>query len=119
MCTLNRHLGRRVEPLAVERRPPHPSQAPSRPGSRRNGPDAGNPEMLEFALSQETARTAPLLPLEEGREENRMFIFVSVPPLVQGPVVPTLSKKEQFPFPSGSQVHGTALCDALLPHSRP
>ncbi len=29
------------------------------------------------------------------------------------------SKKEQFPFPPGSQVHGTTLCDALLPHSRP
>ncbi len=55
----NRHIGRRVEPLAGERRPPRPSQAPSRPGSRRSGPDAGNPEMLEFALSQETARTAP------------------------------------------------------------
>ncbi len=53
----NRHIGRCVEPLAGERRPPRPSQAPSRPGSRRNGPDAGNPEMLEFALSQETART--------------------------------------------------------------
>ncbi len=48
---LNRHLGRRVEPLAGERRPPHPSQAPSRPGSRRSGPDAGNPEMLEFENS--------------------------------------------------------------------
>ncbi len=48
---LNQHLGRRVEPLAGERRPPRPSQAPSRPGSRRSGPDAGNPEMLEFALS--------------------------------------------------------------------
>ncbi len=42
--------------------PPRPSQAPSRPGSRRSGPDAGNPEMLEFALSKETARTAPFLP---------------------------------------------------------
>ncbi len=31
---LNRHLGRRIEPLAGERRPPRPSQAPSRPGSR-------------------------------------------------------------------------------------
>ncbi len=30
----NRYLGRRVEPLAGERRPPRPSQAPSRPGSR-------------------------------------------------------------------------------------
>ncbi len=115
----NRHIGRRVEPLAGERRPPRPSQAPSRPGSRRSGPDAGNPEMLEFALSQETARTAPLLPPVEGREENLLFRFVSVPPLVQGPAVPTFSKKEQFPFPPGSQVHGTTVCDALPPHSRP
>ncbi len=42
--------------------------------------DAGNPEMLEFALSQETARTAPLLHMEEGWEENPVFIFISVPP---------------------------------------
>ncbi len=115
----NRHIGRRVEPLAGERRPPRPSQAPSRPGSRRSGPDAGNPEMLEFALSQDTARTAPLLPPVEGREENLLFRFVSVPPLVQGPAVPTFSKKEQFPFSPGSQVHGTTVCDALPPHSRP
>ncbi len=33
--------------------------------------------MLEFALSQETARTAPLLPPEEGWEENLLFRFVS------------------------------------------
>ncbi len=116
---LNQHIGRRVEPLAGERRPPRPSQAPSRPGSRRSGPDVGNPEMLEFALSQETARTAPLLPPVVGREENLLFHFVSVPPLVQGPAVPTFSKKEQFPFPPGSQVHGTTVCDALPPHSRP
>ncbi len=31
---LNRHLGRRVKPHAGERRPLHPSQAPSRPESR-------------------------------------------------------------------------------------
>ncbi len=37
----------------------------------------------------------------------------------QGPAVPTFSKKEQFPFPPGSQVHGTTVCDALPPHSRP
>ncbi len=115
----NRHIGRCVEPLAGERRPPRPSQAPSRPGNRRSGPDAGNPEMLEFALSQETARTAPLLPPVEGREENLLFRFVSVPPLVQGPAVPTFSKKEQISFPPGSQVHGTTVCDALPPHSRP
>ncbi len=75
--------------------------------------------MLEFALSQETARTAPLLPPVEGREENLLFRFVSVPPLVQGPAVPTFSKKEQISFPPGSQVHGTTVCDALPPHSRP
>ncbi len=71
----NRYLGRRVEPLAGERLPPRPIQAPSHPGSRRSGPDAGNPEMLEFALSQETERTAPLLSLVEGREENLPFLF--------------------------------------------
>ncbi len=76
----NRHIGRCVEPLAGERRSPRPSQAPSRLGSRRSGPDAGNPEMLEFALSQEMARTAPHLPPVEGREENLLFRFVSVPP---------------------------------------
>ncbi len=81
---LNRHIRQRVEPLAGERRPPCPSQAPSHPGSRRSDPDVDNPEMLEFALSQETARTAPLLPPVEGREENLRFHFVSVPPLVQG-----------------------------------
>ncbi len=80
---LNRHLGRRVEPLAGERRPPCPSQAPSRPGSRQSGPDAGNPEMLEFALSQKMARTVPLLPPEEGREENPMFLFCFCSPLSQ------------------------------------
>ncbi len=80
---LNRHLGRRVEPLAGERCPPRPSQAPSRPGSLRSGPDSGNPEILEFALSQEMTRTAPLLPPVDGREENLPFHFVSVPPLSQ------------------------------------
>ncbi len=83
----DRYLGRRVEPLAGERHPPRPSQAPGRPGSRRSGPDTGNPEMLEFALSQETARTAPLLSLVEGREENLPFLFRH------------FLKKEQFPFP--------------------
>ncbi len=75
--------------------------------------------MLEFALSQETARTAPLLPPVEGRKENLLFRFVSVPPLVCSAAGPTFSKKEQFPFPPGSQVHGTTVCDALPPHSRP
>ncbi len=79
----------------------------------------GNPGMLEFALSQETARTAPLLPPVEGREENPLFRFVSVSSLIQGPLFPTFSKKEKFHFPPGSQVHGTTVCDALLPYSCP
>ncbi len=91
----NRCLGRRVEPLAGERRPPRPSQAPSRPRSRRSGPDAGNPEMLEFALSQETARSAPLLSPGGGPGGESS---VSVPPLVQGPAVPTFSRKSNFLF---------------------
>ncbi len=45
---LKQQLGRRVEPLAGVRCPPCPIRAPSRPGNRRSGPDAGNPEMLEF-----------------------------------------------------------------------
>ncbi len=60
--TLNRHLGRHVGPLAGLRCHPHPSRAPGYPGNQRSGPDVGNLEMLEFALSQETARTASLLP---------------------------------------------------------
>ncbi len=87
----NLYLGRRIEPLAGARRPPRPSQAPGRPGSRRSGPDAGNPEMLELALSQETARAAPLLSLVEGREENLPFLF-------QGPAVPIFSRKSNFLF---------------------
>ncbi len=43
--------------------------------------------------------------------ENPIFPFISVPP--------TFSKKEQFPFPPGFQVHGPTVCDALPPHSRP
>ncbi len=35
------------------------------------------------------------------------------------PAVPTVSKKEQFTFSLGSQVHGMTVCDALPPHSRP
>ncbi len=48
-----------------------------------------------------------------------MFPFISVPPLAQGSAAPTYSKKEQFPFHPGFQVHGSTVCDALPPHSRP
>ncbi len=54
------------------------------------------------------------------RAGRRIFHFCSA---TRYPPVPTfrypLLKKEQFPFPPGSQVHGTTVCDALLPHSRP
>ncbi len=61
--------------------PPASQPGPSHPGSRRSGPGTGNPERLEFALSQGTARTAPLLPPVEGWEENLPFLY----PLSQGP----------------------------------
>ncbi len=44
-----------------------------------------------------------------GGESSVSFCFCSA----------TFSKKEQFPFPPGSQVHGTTVCDTLPPHSRP
>ncbi len=53
--------------------PPCPSQAPSHPGSRRSGPDAGNPEMLEFALRRrrEQRRSFP-----RWRAGRRILCFV-------------------------------------------
>ncbi len=136
----------RTRPLSACRRgrppassgaaPPHAESAP-RPARRASRRSAASPashpgpkssrksmvgfdlEMLEFALSQETMRTALLLPPEEGWAENLMFPFISVPPLAQGSGVPTYSKKEQFLFPPGFQVRGPTVCDALPPHSRP
>ncbi len=104
---LNRHVGQRVKPLAGERRPPCPSQAPSRTGSRRSGPDAGNPEMLFFRRWREQHPSFP-----RWRAGRRIFRFILF-------LFRRWSKEEQFPFPPGSQVHGTTVCDALLPHSRP
>ncbi len=78
--------------------------------------------MAPFTARSRSSASSILTTLDggvEGREENLLFHFVSVPPLVQGPAVPTFSKKEQFPFPPGSQVHGTTVWDALPPHSRP
>ncbi len=100
----NRYLGRRVEPLAGERRPPRPSQAPSRPGSRRSG-DVG---ICSFSGDGENS-AAPSPGGGPGGESS-----FSVP--LSGT---HFLKKEQFPFPPGSQVHRTTVCDALLPHTRP
>ncbi len=56
-------------------------------------------------------------PPVEGREENLLFHFVSVPPLVQGPAVPTFSKKEQFPFLI--DLKDTYFHVSILPRHRP
>ncbi len=79
-------------------------------------------EVDEAALTRASRRCWSLLFLRRRREQRRSFprwragrrIFYLILFLV-----PTFSKKEQFPFPPGSQVHGTTVCDALLPHSRP
>ncbi len=70
----NRHIGRCVEPLAGERRPPRPSQAPSRPGSRRSGPDAGNPEMLDLLFLRRRREQRRSFP--RRRAGRRIFCFV-------------------------------------------
>ncbi len=84
-----------VEPVAD--RTPSPSRPPPNlavsAGAR--GPETGDPEMEETA--QWEMVTAPLPPPEEGRVENLLFRFVSVPPLAQQPAVPKTSIKEQFP----------------------
>ncbi len=55
--------------------------------------------------------TAPLLPPEEGRVENLLFPFCSVPPKT--------SIKEQFPFPPGPKRVRMAVYETSSPHSRP
>ncbi len=84
-------------------------------------------EVNEAALMRETRRCWNLLFLRRRREQRRsfpwwragrrIFRFCSAAgPRASGT---HFLKKEQFPFPPGSQVHGTTVCDALLPHSRP
>ncbi len=83
-----RGAGRRQD--ASPSRPP-PNLAVSA-GAR--GPETGDPEMEETA--QWEMVTAPLPPPEEGRVENLLFRFVSVPPLAQQPAVPKTSIKSSF-----------------------
>ncbi len=84
-------------------------------------------EVDEAALTWATRRCWNLLFLRKWREQRRslpwwragrrIFRFYSAAgPRASGT---HFLKKEQFPFPPGSQVHGTTVCDALLPHSRP
>ncbi len=84
-------------------------------------------EVNEAALMRATRRCWNLLFLRRWREQRRsfpwwragrrIFRFCSAAgPRASGT---HFLKKEQFPFPPGSQVHGTTVCDALLPHSCP
>ncbi len=70
---------------------------------------SGRSEGYSKSLSARNAPTDLLLPTQRTSR------------LVSGPRASGTHflKKEQFPFPPGSQVHGTTVCDALLPHSRP
>ncbi len=110
------HYGRSVELAAGDRRSP-PPPLPSPWSARAGGvPETGDPEPLDPALQEMV--TAPLLPPEEGRVENLLFPFCSVPPLT-GSVVPKTSIKEQFPFPPGPKRARMAVYETLSPHSRP
>ncbi len=100
-----------VELAAGDRRSP-PPPLPSPWSARAGGvPETGDPEPLDSALQEIV--TAPLLPPEEGRVENLLFPFCSVPPLTPGSI------KEQFPFPPGPKRARMAVYETSSPHSRP
>ncbi len=104
---LNQHLGRRIEPLAGERRPHVPARLQV------------VQEVDEAALKQATQRVG-VCSFSGGPGGECCVSFVSVrPPLVQGPAVPTYSKKEHFLFLRVLRSMGTTVCDALLPRSSP
>ncbi len=107
---------RRGRPPASSRAAPPQAESTHRPvcrASRRRAVPPGDVGVCSFSGDGENS-AAPSPGGGPGGESS-----VSVPPLDQGPAVPTFSKKEQFPFPPGSQVHGTTVCDTLPPHSRP
>ncbi len=106
----NRHIGRCVEPLAGERRPPASQPGPKSSKKSTKRPWRGQPGdvgVCSFSGDGENS-AAPSPGGGPGGESSVSFCFCS-----------TFSKKEQIPFPPGSQVHGTTVCDALPPHSRP
>ncbi len=89
------HYGRSVELAAGDRRSP-PPPLPSPWSAKAGGvPETGHPEPLDPALQEMV--TAPLLPPKEGRVENLLFPFCSVPPLTP-PTLPSPSL-----FASGQQ----------------
>ncbi len=100
----------RASPRPVRRASRGSTAAPRVPA----GPDiiqGGN----KAALTRATQRCGKLLDRRRWRGQRRSFprrraaaeSFNSVP---------TFSKKEQFPFPLGFQIHGLTVCDALPPH---
>ncbi len=75
-------------------------------------------EVNEAALMRATQRCWNLLFLRRRREQRRSFPWWRAGRRIFR-FCSHFLKKEQFPFPPGSQVHGTTVCDALLPHSCP
>ncbi len=74
---------------------------------------------LSQALTQATRRCWHLLFLRRRREQRRSFPWWRAGRRIFHFCFAHFLKKEHFHFPPGSQVHGTTVCDALLPHSRP
>ncbi len=128
---------RHGRPLASSRAAPPQAESTLRPARRASRRRAVPPrvparpqvvqEVDEVALTRATRRCWSLLFLRRWREQRcsfprrragrRILCFCSAAgPRASGT---HFLKKEQFPFPPGSQVHGTTVCDALLPHSRP
>ncbi len=102
---------RRAAPPASQPGPKSSRKSMKRPWRGQPG-DVG---VCSFSRDGENS-AAPSPGGGPGGESYVSFCFCSA----AGPrAVPTFSKKEQFPFPPGSQVHGTTMCDALPPHSRP
>ncbi len=102
---------RRAAPPASQ-----PGPKSSRKSKKRPWPgQPGDVRVCSFSGDGENS-AAPSPGGGPGGESSVSFCFCSA----AGPrAVPTFSKKEQFPFPPGSQVHGKTVCDALPPHSRP
>ncbi len=128
---------RHGRPPASSRAAPPQAESTLRPARRASRRRAVPPcvparpqvvqEVDEVALTRATRRCWSLLFLRRWREQRcsfprrragrRFLCFCSAAgPRASGT---HFLKKEPFPFPPGSQVHGTTVCDALLPHSRP
>ncbi len=126
-----RHRGR--PPVSSRAAPPHVESTPrppcrasrriavlpaSQPGPRLSRkstkrPWRGQPRDVGVCSFSGDGKNSVAPSPEEGRVENPKFHFISVPQK------PTLSKKEQFPFPLGFQVRGPTVYNPLPPHFHP